>query len=339
MTTLSIKKGSSVDILKPYGPVEFGDDVKTTAQLRTILTDKEVMGESDQFVDKDGSLLKRDVEASTQWPDLVAEDAIRIICSDPVDEIAPAAGDTAAVAENGAATIGDTVPTKGDSVPAAVDAVPAIADTAPATETIHTTVETVQTGNASATDYTATETGGKTKTELQGFVNRTKTEVIETALNKTGAIVQQKFTQGMQEARVAVDKVIAIAGASGAKMAESVATQKARLQGAGVARAGSAIMTFGGIVTGEGDDSKTTPPSISMSPKLTNMFKDAPKDAPKDEPKDASEQNGTPGGANFGKTRSASARVVATSAQPQVKRGSPTGRKPKDQHFASPIPS
>jgi hypothetical protein len=68
-------------------------------------------------------------------------------------------------------------------------------------------VETVQTGNASATDYTATETGGETKTESQGYVNRTKTEVIETALNKTGAVVQQKFSQGMQEARVAVDKV------------------------------------------------------------------------------------------------------------------------------------
>jgi hypothetical protein len=88
-----------------------------------------------------------------------------------------------------------------------VNAVPATADTAPTTETVHTTVETVESGNASATDYIATETGGKTKTELQQFVNRTKTEVFETALNKTGAVVQQKFTQGMQEARVAVDKV------------------------------------------------------------------------------------------------------------------------------------
>jgi hypothetical protein len=89
--------------------------------------------------------------------------------------------------------------------------------------------------------------------------------------------------------------------------------QKARLQGAGIARAGSAIMTFGGVVTGEGDDLKTTP-SISMSPKLTNMFKDAPKD----EPKDASEGNGTPGGAKLG--RSASATVVATPAPPKAKR-------------------
>jgi hypothetical protein len=74
-------------------------------------------------------------------------------------------------------------------------------------------------------------------------------------------------------------------------------------------------MTFGGIVTGEGDNLKTTP-SISMSPKLTNMFKDAPKDAPKD----ASEGNGTPGDANLGKTRSASVRVVPTSEHPQVRR-------------------
>ena len=74
MTTLSIKKGTSVDDLKTHGPVEFGDDVKTTAQLRTILVEKKVMAESDQFVGKDGSLLKRDVEGSTQWSDLVAEE-------------------------------------------------------------------------------------------------------------------------------------------------------------------------------------------------------------------------------------------------------------------------
>jgi hypothetical protein len=79
MTTLSIKKGSSVDVLKSHGPVEFDDDVKTTAQLRTILVDKGVMVESDQFVGKDGSLLKRDVEGSTQWPDLVAEDVCRVV--------------------------------------------------------------------------------------------------------------------------------------------------------------------------------------------------------------------------------------------------------------------
>lgn len=74
MTTLSIKKGTSVDALKTHGPVEFGDDVKTTAQLRTILVEKKVMAESDQFVSKDGSLLKQDVEGSTQWSDLVAEE-------------------------------------------------------------------------------------------------------------------------------------------------------------------------------------------------------------------------------------------------------------------------
>jgi hypothetical protein len=106
----------------------------------------------------------------------------------------------------------DSVPTKGDSVPAAVDAVPASADTAPAdtapaTKTVRTTVEVEQKGNESSADYTATENGGETKTESQGYVKRTKTEVIETALNKTGVVVQQKFTQGMQEARVAVEKV------------------------------------------------------------------------------------------------------------------------------------
>jgi hypothetical protein len=74
MTTLSIKKGASVDALKAHDPVEFGDDVKTTAQLRTILVEKKVMAESDQFVGKDSSPLKRDVEGSTQWSDLLAEE-------------------------------------------------------------------------------------------------------------------------------------------------------------------------------------------------------------------------------------------------------------------------
>ena len=99
----------------------------------------------------------------------------------------------------------DTPPTKDDSAPAAVDA--ATADTAPATKTVHTTVETEQTANESVVENTATENGGQTKTETKGSVNRTKTEVIETALNKTGMVVQQKFTQGMQEARVVVEKV------------------------------------------------------------------------------------------------------------------------------------
>jgi hypothetical protein len=79
MTTLSIKKGSSIDILKPHGPVEFDDDVKTTAQLRTILMDKGLMVQIDQFVGKDDSLLNRDVEASIQWLDLIAEDVCRLV--------------------------------------------------------------------------------------------------------------------------------------------------------------------------------------------------------------------------------------------------------------------
>jgi len=79
MTRLSINKGSSVDVLKSHSLVEFGDDITTTAQLRTILIDKGVLVESDQFVGKDGSLLKRDVEGSTQWPDLVVEDVCRVV--------------------------------------------------------------------------------------------------------------------------------------------------------------------------------------------------------------------------------------------------------------------
>jgi hypothetical protein len=67
--------------------------------------------------------------------------------------------------------------------------------------------ETTQVRNPSVTDYTAKETSGEAKTKSQGYVYRTKTEVIETALNKTGIVIQQKCAQGMRQARVAVDKV------------------------------------------------------------------------------------------------------------------------------------
>jgi hypothetical protein len=67
-------------------------------------------------------------------------------------------------------------------------------------------------------------------------------------------------------------------------------------------------MDFGGVVTGTGDSLKSTP-SIQMSPKLTNMFKDTSKDAPKD----ASE---APGEAHPLKGRSASATAVPTVAPP-----------------------
>jgi hypothetical protein len=86
MTTLCIKKGASVDVLKTHDPIEFGDDVKTTTQLRTILVGKGVMVEGDQFVGKDGSLLKRDLEGSTQWSDLVAEEVFQVVSAGIMSE-------------------------------------------------------------------------------------------------------------------------------------------------------------------------------------------------------------------------------------------------------------
>jgi hypothetical protein len=73
-TTLVIKKGTSIDVLKPRDLVEVGDDVKTVAQLRAFLVGKGITVESDQFTVKDGSLLKREEEGSTQWSGIVAED-------------------------------------------------------------------------------------------------------------------------------------------------------------------------------------------------------------------------------------------------------------------------
>ena len=78
-TTVCIKKGISVDVLKTHGPAEFGDDVKTAAQLRATLVGKGIMVESDKFLGKDGSLLKQDSEGSTQWSDIVAEEVFRVV--------------------------------------------------------------------------------------------------------------------------------------------------------------------------------------------------------------------------------------------------------------------
>jgi hypothetical protein len=75
-TTLLVKKGTSMDVLKTLGPAEFGDNVKTAAQLRAILVDKGVMVESDQFMIEDGSLLKREEESSMQWSGVVAEEVL-----------------------------------------------------------------------------------------------------------------------------------------------------------------------------------------------------------------------------------------------------------------------
>lgn len=41
--------------------------------------DKGAMVESDQFMGKDGSLLKRDSEGSTQWLDLAAEEVFQVM--------------------------------------------------------------------------------------------------------------------------------------------------------------------------------------------------------------------------------------------------------------------
>jgi hypothetical protein len=44
-------------------------------------------------------------------------------------------------------------------------------------------------------------------TQLQGQVKRSRTEITEAVLSRTGAVVQQKFSQGMHEAAVIVEKV------------------------------------------------------------------------------------------------------------------------------------
>jgi phosphopantothenate synthetase len=68
-------------------------------------------------------------------------------------------------------------------------------------------VETLTTKITSAVDLTpASEAAGKVKVQFQGNVLRTKTELTE-AMNKTGTIVQRRITQGVQEAKVVVEKV------------------------------------------------------------------------------------------------------------------------------------
>jgi hypothetical protein len=76
-TRLLIKKGASVDVLKTHDPVEFGDDVKTAAQLRAILTSKGLMMESDQFMVEDGSFLERGEEGSMQRSGVVADEVFK----------------------------------------------------------------------------------------------------------------------------------------------------------------------------------------------------------------------------------------------------------------------
>lgn len=43
--------------------------------------------------------------------------------------------------------------------------------------------------------------------QVQGQIKRTKTEVIEKVLTRTGTIVKRRLSQGMQEAGVVVEKV------------------------------------------------------------------------------------------------------------------------------------
>jgi hypothetical protein len=74
LTTLHIKVGTSVDALNSRDPVDLNDDVKTATQLRNILVSKGTMSEGDQFLAKDDSPLNKDLEGSTQWSELVAEE-------------------------------------------------------------------------------------------------------------------------------------------------------------------------------------------------------------------------------------------------------------------------
>ena len=69
-------------------------------------------------------------------------------------------------------------------------------------ETVHTTVNT-----SGAEPSPASGAGDDIKAQLQGHVIRTKAEVTEAMLTKTGTIVQRRITQGVHEAKVVMEKV------------------------------------------------------------------------------------------------------------------------------------
>lgn len=104
--------------------------------------------------------------------------------------------------------VGGTVPTTGDTVLPTEDAAPVNGAAAPATgENVPPAAETLTTKITSSVDITpASEAPDEAKAKFQGSITRSKTEFTE-AMNKTGTVVQRRIVQGVQEAKVVVEKV------------------------------------------------------------------------------------------------------------------------------------
>jgi len=230
---------------------------------------------------------------------MVAEEAAKIVGSSTPADAVPAVGDTSPTVDETIPTTkdttpptGDTVPTTkdatsptGDTIPPTKDATPHAGDTAlvngtaaPATgENVPAAAETVTTKITSALNVTPVS-DDEVKEELQESVLRTKTDFSE-VMNKTGTVVQKKLIQSVQDAKVAVGKVVSIAGSSRAKVAESVAASKSLLQNATLSDAGNAIMNLGGTVLGSpvGDTSieQNSPTRKRAEAALTSPKEDA----------------------------------------------------------------
>jgi hypothetical protein len=76
--TCNIKKGPSPDALVPTVSVEVLDDVKTTADLRSLLKGKKVMEETDKFLNNENYPVDPGSEGAIPWNSLADKSADKV---------------------------------------------------------------------------------------------------------------------------------------------------------------------------------------------------------------------------------------------------------------------